>query len=216
MKKSILMGMAAFSMLIASCGGSGSGEGTDKDTTAKDTMPVITTTEYDVDTATSMVSWKSYGKVGDTSQYHLGSLNIQSGSITAQDSAGAWSVTAGTLTFDMASAKESAGMVKLDEHLKQADFFNVAQFATSSFTFEGFDGTNATGTLSILGKTVSISAPAVITITPETVNVEVSMFLIDFLALEVPFFVAEKGMKPEKQHDPKVEVTLSINANKKM
>lgn len=214
MKKEILLGIAAFSMLIASCGGGESAEG-GNDTTAVDTTPVVTVTDYAVDTAASIVNWKSYAKVGDTSKYHLGTLKLSAGNISASDSAGNWNLTAGDLTFDMNSAKESAGATDLDGHLKSPDFFDVAKYATSSFTFESFDGTNATGTLSIIGKTVSVSAPTVVTITPENVTVEVSMFLMDFLALEVPFFTAETKLKPEKQHDPKIEVTATIVANKK-
>lgn len=214
MKTKIYLGIAAFSMLIASCGG-GEGEGGhDNDTLSKDTTPAIVITDYTVDTVASIVNWKSYGKIGDTSKYHMGTLKLQSGMITASDSAGTSSVTAGELVFDMNSAKESNGTVDLDDHLKAAEFFDIANFATSSFAFTGFDGTNATGTLSITGKTAEISAPAVITITPEQVTVEVSMFLVDFLALEMPFFTAETTAKPEKKHDPKVEVTATIVANK--
>lgn len=213
MKKSILMGIGAFSMLIASCGGGESGDGTGNDTITKDTIPAVVINEYVVDTAASIVNWKSYGKVGDTSKYHLGTLKLQAGNITTSDSAGTSTLTAGDLTFDMNTAVSDAA--DLTGHLKAVDFFDIANFATSTFTFESFDGTNATGTLSIIGKTASITAPTTVTITPETVTVEVSMFLLDVMALEMPFFVAEKSLKPEKQHDPNIEVTVSIVANKK-
>jgi polyisoprenoid-binding protein YceI len=211
MKKVFLMGIAAFSMFIASCGGA-STEGTGTDTTAVDTTPAVVINEYTVDTAASIVTWKSYGKVGDTSKYHLGTLKLMDGTITTSDSAGTSSLTAGQLTFDMNSAVADAA--DLTGHLKAVDFFDIANFATSSFTFESFDGTNATGTLSIIGKTASITAPTTVTITPESVTVEVSMFLLDALALEMPYFVAEKSLKPEKQHDPKIEVTVTIVATK--
>lgn len=208
------MGIAAFSMLIASCGGGESTDGTGTDTTAKDTTPAAVINSYTIDTAASLVTWKSYGKVGDTSKYHMGTMKLMNGSIDVTDSAGTSTVTGGYIDFDMNSPKESAGAVDLDGHLKSPDFFDVAQFATSSFTFESFDGTNATGTLAIIGKTVSITAPTTFTITPESVTVEVSMFLVDFLAMEMPYFVAEKTLKPEKQHDPKVEVTATIVATR--
>ncbi|MBK6525799.1 MAG: YceI family protein [Crocinitomicaceae bacterium] len=213
MKKVLLMGIAAFSMFIASCGG-GSAEGTGTDTTAVDTTPAVVINEYTVDTAASIVTWKAYGKIGDTSKYHMGTLKMMGGTISASDSAGTSTLTAATIDFDMNSAKESAGAVDLDGHLKSPDFFDIAQFATSSFAFESFDGTNATGTLSIIGKTVSITAPTTIAITPENVTVEVSMFLVDFLAMEMPYFVEDAKQKPEKQHDPKIEVTVSIVATK--
>jgi polyisoprenoid-binding protein YceI len=214
MKKSLLMGIAAFSMLIASCGGGESTEGTGTDTTAADTTPVVVINDYTVDTAASIVTWKAYGKIGDTSKYHMGTLKMMGGTISASDSAGTSTLTAATIDFDMNSAKESAGAVDLDGHLKSPDFFDVAQYATSSFTFESFDGTNATGSLAIMGKTVSITAPTTIAITPENVTVEVSMFLVDFLAMEMPYFVEDAKQKPAKQHDPKVEVTVTIVATK--
>jgi YceI-like domain len=215
MKKEILLGIAAFSMLIASCGGGESTEGNGNDSTAQDSTPVVTITDYAVDTAASIVNWKSYAKVGDTSKYHMGTLKLAGGDLSASDSAGTWTLTAGTVNFDMNSAKESAGAADLDGHLKSPDFFDVAKYATSSFTFESFDGTNATGTLSIIGKTAAISAPTTIAITPENVTVTVDMFLVDFLAIEMPFFTAETKLKADKQHDPKVEVTATIVANKK-
>src|SRR5687768_5297280 len=110
MKKEILLGIAAFSMLIASCGGGESTEGNGSDST-KDSTPVVVITDYAVDTAASIVNWKSYAKVGDTSKYHLGTLKLSAGNISASDSAGVWNLTAGDLTFDMNSAKESAGAV---------------------------------------------------------------------------------------------------------
>lgn len=214
MKKEILLGIAAFSMLIASCGGGKSEDTSGADTTKTDSTPVVVENVYSVDTAASLVSWKSYGKLNDTTNYHLGSLKLESGSITTQDSAGTANVTAGELVFNMASVTESKGEMKLVDHLKSAEFFDIAQFATSTFTFESFDGTTATGSLSLTGKTVAVSAPAVITITPESVNVEVSMFLVDFLAMEMPFFVEDAKQKPAKQHNPKVEVTATIVAVK--
>lgn len=214
MKKVIVLGIAAFSLLIASCSGGESTEGNGTDTTKKDTTPAVVMTNYAVDTAASIVNWKAYGSLTDTSKYHNGTLKMSAGNITCQDSSGTWTLTAGDLTFDMASATDAAGMTDLDAHLEGADFFNIAQFATSSFTFESFDGTNATGTLSIIGKTVSVSAPTMINITPDQVTVDVSMFLVDFLAMEMPYFVADAAQKPAKQHNPKVEVTVTIVANK--
>jgi len=212
MKKEILLGIAAFSMLIASCGGGDTTEGNGADSTAKDTIPTIVFTDYSVDTATTVFTWKAYGS--DTSKYHVGTIKALDGTISASDSAGTMALTAGSLTIDMNSAKDSGGATDLDAHLKEPAFFDVNQFATSSFTFESFDGTTATGSLSIMGQTVAISAPAEVIITADNVTVNVSMFVIDFAALNMPYFIEDAKQKPAKQHNPKVEIWGTVVANK--
>jgi len=214
MKKEILLGIAAFSMLIASCGG-GAAEGTGTDTTATDSVIVPTLTDYAIDTTASIVTWKSYGKVGDTSNYHMGTVKALGGNVTAQDSAGTWNLTAGNLDINLNSIKENAGEVKLESHLKGADFFDVTKFATAGFVFESIDEMgNINGTLNVIGQTMNLTLSGDVVITPETVTITVPMFTINFGAVNMPYFVAEKAMKPEKQHDPNIEITATIVANK--
>jgi polyisoprenoid-binding protein YceI len=216
MKKVMLLGFAAIAMLVASCGGGESADGTGTDTTKKDTTPVVTTTTYAVDTTATVINWKAYGKLdhADSAGNHWGTVNALSGTVTATDSAGTWTLASGDVAINMNSVKEGQGAVDLEGHLKAPEFFDVNQFASSNFVFSGFDGTNITGTLTVTGKTVEINTPATVTITPEAVTVEVAPFIIDFLALGMPYYVEDAKQKPAKQHDPKVEISATVVANK--
>jgi len=81
------------------------------------------------------------------------------------------------LTINTASVKADAD--KLTEHLKTADFFNVAKFPQAIFTSTeiksgGDKGAShtITGNFQLHGITKSISFPATISVTPEAINVE--------------------------------------------
>lgn len=214
MKKEILLGITAFSMLIASCGG-GEAEGTGTDTTATDSVVAPALTDYAIDTTASIITWGAHPKVGDTTYSHTGVVKALGGNVTAQDSAGTWTLTAGSFDVNMSSIKENNGDGKLDGHLKTPDFFDVAQFATAGFVFEGIDEMgNINGTLTVIGQTMHLTLSGDVVITAETVTITVPMFTINFGAVNMPYFVAEKAMKPEKQHDPNIEITATIVANK--
>ena len=213
MKKVILFGMLAFSMLLVSCGGD-SAEGTTTDTTAVVEAPKTVVTQYTIDTTATIINWKAYGKIGDTSKYHAGTIKALSGTVSASDSAGVTALVSGDLAINMNSAKESAGATDLDGHLLSPDFFDVNKFASSNFTFEKFENGTITGSLSLIGHTVAITAPAEVTITADNVTVNVSMFKIDCLAIGMPYFVGETKLKPAKQHDPNIEITATVVAVK--
>ncbi|HEY6242597.1 MAG TPA: YceI family protein [Pyrinomonadaceae bacterium] len=81
------------------------------------------------------------------------------------------------LTINTASVKADAD--KLTEHLKTADFFDVAKFPQAIFTSTeiksgGDKGAShtITGNFQLHGITKSISFPATISVTPEAINVE--------------------------------------------
>ncbi len=73
---------------------------------------------------------------------------------------------------------------KLTGHLKSADFFDVANFPTATFTSteivaEG-DGYKVTGTLDLHGVTRTISFPAAITVSPDGVTVKAEFYIMRF------------------------------------
>jgi polyisoprenoid-binding protein YceI len=82
-----------------------------------------------------------------------------------------------SVTINMASVKTDTD--QLTQHLKTADFFDVAKFAQSTFTSSeiksgGDKGASQTitGNFQLHGVTKSISFPATISVTPEAINVE--------------------------------------------
>ena len=56
----------------------------------------------------------------------------------------------------------------MNNHLKNADFFNVDTFPTAKLVIKGYDGKNVQGSLSIKDITKSISFPATINISENT------------------------------------------------
>jgi len=126
---------------------------------------------YILDTASSSINWLGTKPSGK----HTGSIKITGGSLEAKKE----KIRSGSFTIDMNSitnldegGKSSAGLVK---HLKSADFFDVANFPTASFTLTGIkkidpeekvilEGATHTisGNLTMRGVTQNISFPAVI------------------------------------------------------
>ncbi|TDI48218.1 MAG: YceI family protein [Acidobacteria bacterium] len=73
---------------------------------------------------------------------------------------------------------------KLTGHLKSADFFDVANFPTATFTSTEIvaedDGYKVTGTLDLHGVTRTISFPAAITVSPDGVTVKAEFYIMRF------------------------------------
>lgn len=81
-------------------------------------------------------------------------------------------LTGGELIMDMNTINsedlEGEWKEKLNNHLKNADFFNVDSFPTAKLVIKGYDGKNVQGSLSIKDITKFISFPATINITENT------------------------------------------------
>lgn len=88
---------------------------------------------------------------------HFGTLNFKEGQISVKGN----QVTGGNFIVDMNTinptdknydAKTGYGVEKFISHITSADFFDVANYPTASFTITSVNGNEATGTLSIRGK----------------------------------------------------------------
>jgi len=94
---------------------------------------------------------------------HDGGFKSFKGGLTVSDG----QPTATTVTIDMASA--FADHPKLSKHLISDDFFDVAQFATASFTSSSIaasdTGFTVTGALDFHGQSNEITFPATIAVT---------------------------------------------------
>ncbi len=98
-----------------------------------------------------------------------GTLALESGSFVVQNGA----VGQGTVVFDMSSITalstgKGDGQDKLSEHLKSADFFDVAKFPTAELKVKdatSSDGVNFVirGDLTVKGKTNAVEIPATLT-----------------------------------------------------
>lgn len=117
-----------------------------------------------VDTKKSVVRWTGEKLTGE----HYGTIAIKSGSVSVSNGI----ITAAEINMDMNSIvnedlTDPGTNAKLVGHLKSEDFFNVSEYAVSTFKLTGFtpqkgENTNylVTGTLTIKGITQPISFPA--------------------------------------------------------
>lgn len=143
-----------------------------------------------------------------------GSHNGSFGSFTGQvDYAGAPEKSRVSITIDTNSI--AADDPKLTEHLKTADFFDVAKFPQSTFVSTeikpgGDRGAThtVTGNLTMHGVTKSITFPATIAVTPEAATVD-STFSIN----RKDFGISYAGAADNAIRDD-VVLTLKIRATK--
>jgi polyisoprenoid-binding protein YceI len=144
-------------------------------------------TDYDVNTATSMISWKGY-KTFDIGDEHTGMLKLTDGTLSVEDG----NIVAGSFTIDMNSIenedlKGTEGEAKLVGHLKSDDFFAVEEFPEAKFeitSVEAVSGNanathNITGNLTMRDQTKQISFPANVSVSGDQLTATVSEFTID-------------------------------------
>lgn len=133
--------------ILASCNSKPATEETTTTTTA-----VATT--YTIDTATSNVKWKG---VMLGIKEHFGNVKLTQGTLSTEGAA----VKGGSFTVSLTSIQPTdstydvkAGYTpeKLVGHLSSPDFFDVANFPTATFVIDSVNGTEATGTLTVRGK----------------------------------------------------------------
>ena len=132
MKKRILLPaivLISASVAIISCG-------KDKPVTSENNE-VLTTNDgqiYVVDTLNSKAEWKGFKVVKSDNTSHIGTLKLESGEMTVKNN----KLESGQFVVDMTSIsntdlKDNENNAKLIDHLKSADFFDVAKFPTASF-----------------------------------------------------------------------------------
>jgi len=132
--------------------------------------------EYVISNSESIVKWSAQG-VGHG---HVGNVNIVAGKLKIENGV----VPNGKITIDLRSMtctdiKDAGENKDLIDHLKGADFFNVAEFPTASLEFiDATDMKNVKANMTIKDKTEEIIFP--ITISQENGKVILSSkFKID-------------------------------------
>ena len=99
---------------------------------------------------------------------HFGTVDFE-GSLGASDG----KLMSGLLIFDMRTINTQdlggTSKEKLDNHLKNKDFFNVEKFPSAQLAIKSFDGKNLIGDLTIKEVTKEIRFPASLEITPNSI-----------------------------------------------
>ncbi len=192
MKKLSFLAVFA-AVILASCGGSTG----DKAQTGTEQQASEQKGEtFTLDTNASSVKWKAYHKGGFDPRFGTlkseGTVSVDAGTITA----GVFTLNMNSLLTDANSVDpgKTGGKtsVDLDNHLKNADFFEVDKYPTSKFEItnvRAFDAATdksviadathiISGNLTIKDKTVNVSFPAKVSITENEVSV-LSKFTIN-------------------------------------
>lgn len=172
LKSIVVLGVA---FILVSCG-------KDKPVTSE-ANEVLTATDgvlYKVDTMNSRVEWKGYKVLKSDQTTHFGVIKFESGDVTVKNG----KLQSGKFVADLSSLEnvdlkdDETMKVKLENHLKSADFFEVEKFPTATYEItkvteakSGDYNTILDGNLTIKGITKPVQFKANITITNENVSI---------------------------------------------
>lgn len=113
---------------------------------------------FRLDPAASTLAWTGHAEAGSWAPQ--GTIRLREGSVVAEGTA----VRAARVVIDMATiAHEQA---QLAEHLRGADFFDVAKFPTAVFELTAFGNGQASGTLTLKGVRKPVAFPVSVTAEP--------------------------------------------------
>ncbi|MFT6717288.1 MAG: polyisoprenoid-binding protein YceI [Saprospiraceae bacterium] len=163
--------------LLASCGGESSAptdEGNNIEEVEMRSLSPNISGVFMVDTGTSVVQWEG-SKLAGT---HHGVVSVLVGEITVEHG----EVKQGTVELDLSTIKELDVSLelaaKLEKHLKDEAFFNVAEFPKATIFVTSVQKDTVYADLTIKGKTKSIEFSASIKVTQDNVSIA-AKFTID-------------------------------------
>ncbi len=112
---------------------------------------------YRIDSKTSSLEWTATKVTGST---HVGTVAVSEGGLQIEGN----KVSGGKFTIDMTTINvtdlEGGMKTKLENHLKNDDFFSVEKFKTANLAIVSVDGDNIKAKLTIKGITNEVTFPA--------------------------------------------------------
>lgn len=172
---------------------------------------------YTVDTTASVLNWK--GNKPFVKDYgHAGTVRLVSGTLTL-DSAD--QLASGSFVFNMNSivctdaAMEQEYKDKLVGHLKSADFFDAATYATASFDVTKYEAGTLFGNLTIKDSAVAVSFPATVVVADSTVTLSAPEFKIDRKKWGVSFgSTGIVGLAKDQLINDEITLSFEVKANR--
>jgi len=171
---------------------------------------------FTVDTKSSSIKWLA-SKIGGS---HNGTINLASGNLVFDGK----NLKNGTFGIDMTSITISdlsgTSNQNLLKHLKSDDFFSVEKYPASTFqvtkvTSAGADKVNITGNLTIKGTTNTLTFPATITRSNNTVSALATGVKVDRTKYDIKYrsksFFGDIG---DKAIDDEFELSITLVAKK--
>ena len=162
----------------------------------------------------SNIQWWGYKLVKTESASHTGTLGLKSGNLVLKGN----QVVGGKFVFDMNTINttdlEGEYKTKLDNHLKNGDFFETEKYSTATFVITSVKKGNnkkfnsiINGNLTIKGKTNAISFPANISNNKGEVNIASEKFAWDRQKFDVSYKISMKDALLKDDIDMQIKVS---------
>ncbi|UFK98057.1 YceI family protein [Kaistella faecalis] len=162
----------------------------------------------------SDVHWWGYKIAKTQASSHDGTVDVKSGNLMMKGN----NVVGGTFVLDMTTinATDLSGesQTKLNNHLKNGDFFEVDKFPTATYTITSLKKNNdkifnyiVNGNLTVKGKTNAVSFPAKILHSKGVVSLVSDKFSFDRQKFDVAYKAAMKDVLVKDDIDMLVKVT---------
>jgi len=212
--KKVLIALVALSTILVSCNGEKKEKVVVKEEVKVEKVAIVN----NVDLTTSMMTWKGTKPTGE----HNGTVALKSGGLVVENGV----LKEGEFVIDMSTIKNldmagSAGAGKIEAHLKNADFFDIAVYPTSTFVITSVLEVEAniavTGNLTIKDVTKSITIPAKISTEDGVTTFTSALFNIDRADFNVKYGSKRwiEGLK-DKFIDDLVEMSFVVKTTKQL
>jgi polyisoprenoid-binding protein YceI len=164
-----------------------------------------------------VVYWSASKAVGGP---HNGTLRVKSGELLVNRDR----LLRGTILLDMPSItvgqmKDNAERNNLEAHLKDTDFFDVAQYPTGEFTFEEVLPSNLpafnwvlSGQLTLKGKTNPVNIPVKLTVSGDRLEAETPTFPINRTQWGINFRSGALGTAKDKLIEDVIALSIKLSA----
>ena len=210
--KKVLIALVALSTILVSC----NGEKKEKVVVSEEVKVEEVSAINNVDLASSIMTWKGTKPTGA----HDGTIAFKESSLVLDNG----KITGGEFIIDMNTIKNldlagSDGAGKIEGHLKAPDFFDIAEYPTSTFVITSVldvEGNLAvTGNLTIKDVTKSITIPAKISSEDGVTTFTSALFNIDRADFNVKYGSKRwiEGLK-DKFIDDLVEMSFVVKTTK--
>lgn len=210
--KKVLIALVALSTILVSCNGEKKEKVVVKEEVKVEKVAIVN----NVDLTTSMMTWKGTKPTGA----HNGTVALKSGGLVVENGV----LKEGEFVIDMSTIKNldmagSAGAGKIEAHLKNADFFDIAVYPTSTFVITSVSDVEeklaVTGNLTIKDVTKSITIPAKISTDEGVTTFTSDLFNIDRADFNVKYGSKRwiEGLK-DKFIDDLVEMSFVVKTIK--
>jgi len=218
MKNFLLMLFAAFA--LTACGDNDGAVEVETGEATTEAAQVVQGTTYRVVPANSQVLWTGSKVVGGS---HQGTIDVTDGTLSVAGN----QLAGGQFTIDMASLTvtdldDANGKGKLEGHLKNEDFFEVASYPTATFELvaaEPVSGNadvthNLRGNLTMKGVSKSVTIPANVVVTDDMVSAVTPAFTIDRMDWGVKYGSGLAGAVGDNVISDDVKLVINLKAQR--